>query len=85
MAGDVDNAAPVAGLHARQRKADGVERGGQVDCEGLVPVFGSEGLDRAKVADDGIVDQDVEAAVVLFWVVVIRSAIWSGWRRSAGW
>ena len=62
----VDDAAPLARLHAGHRGADGVERRRQVDGDDRVPLLDREFLDRRDVLDAGIVDQDVARAELLF-------------------
>jgi hypothetical protein len=82
--GHVDDAAPVFSPHRRQGQADGMESGGQIDRQRLIPVFGREILHRAEVTNDGVVDQNVGAP----WVRVVAStkaAICAGSRGSALW
>ena len=55
-------------LHARHRGADGVEGGGQVDGDDLVPFLDREFLDRRDELDAGIVDQDIDRAELLLGV-----------------
>ena len=62
---DVDDAAPVASLHAGQRQARGVERRAQVDRDDRVPAIGRKVLDFGDVLDAGVVHQDVERAELL--------------------
>jgi hypothetical protein len=59
--GHVDDAAPVARLHARQRQPRGVEGRAEVDGDDGVPALGGKVLD-GHVLDAGVVDQDVHAA-----------------------
>ena len=73
--GRVDDAAPAARLHARHGGADGVEGGGQIDGDDLVPLLDRELLDRRDVLDAGIVDEDVDGAERLL-------GLRASWRRS---
>jgi hypothetical protein len=52
-------------LHARQRCADGVEVGRQVDGQDLFPLGHRELVHRRHVLDASVVDQDVDGAVPL--------------------
>ena len=58
---DVQDAAPAAGLHARQRAANGVEGRRQVERDDGVPAVDRELLDRGDMLDAGVVDQHVDA------------------------
>ncbi len=60
--GDVDDAAPTAGLHLRHHGADGVERRRQIDGENGVPLGDGERLDGLDVLDAGVVDQHIDLA-----------------------
>ena len=61
---DVDDAPPLALLHAGHRRARGVEGRGEVDGDDGVPLLDRELLDRRHVLDAGVVDQDVDRAEV---------------------
>src|SRR5215207_6240158 len=58
--GDVDDAPPPGLAHRRHGKAGGVEGGGQVDGDDLVPPLNRELIDWRDVLDAGVVDEDVE-------------------------
>ena len=82
--GRVDDAAPLARLHARHRGADGMEGGRQVDGDDLVPFLDREILHRRDELDARIVDEDVDAAERLLRLGGPCSAISSGFVMSAG-
>jgi hypothetical protein len=67
----------------RQRGADGVEGGGQVDRDDLVPFLDRELLDRRDELDAGIVDEDVDRAELGLGLATM-AAISSGLVMSAG-
>jgi len=63
--GDVDHAPPAALLHARERRARGVEGRGEVDREDRVPALHGELVHGGDVLDARVVHQDVERAELL--------------------
>ena len=60
--GDVDDAAPLARLHAGHDGAGRMECRGQIDGDDRVPFGRRERLDRLDVLDAGIVDEHVDLA-----------------------
>src|SRR5215204_1525096 len=59
--GDVDDAPPPSLAHRRDGEAGGVEGGGEVNGDDLIPLLDRELVDRSDVLDAGVVDEDVEA------------------------
>ena len=57
---------PLARFHAGQGSAHGMEGGGQVDGDDLIPFLDGKFLDRRHELDAGIVDQHIHAAQLLF-------------------
>ena len=64
--GDIDDAAPLALLHAGDRGANAVKRRRQVDGYHRVPFVDREILDAGDMLNAGIVDQHVERAEFFF-------------------
>src|SRR6185436_15471535 len=58
--GDVDDAAPLPLLHLWNRQLDGVKSRGEIHRQRFVPFRGAEVLDGTDVANDGVVDHDVD-------------------------
>ena len=88
---DVDDPAVAAVEHVLQDRPGQVERAGQVDVQHLVPVFGGHLAHRLVDGDTGVVDQDVELAVLVEHLpddalaVLVRAdvALVHAWRRGA--
>jgi hypothetical protein len=53
---------PALLLHRRQRRARGVEGGGEIDGDDRVPLVDRELVDRRDMLDAGVVDQHVDRA-----------------------
>ena len=62
---DVDDAAPLFRLHAREGEARGVEGGRQVQRDDEVPFRGREVFHRRDVLNACIVDEDIDGAELL--------------------
>ncbi len=61
---DVDDAPPLARLHAGHRRPHAVKGRGEVDGDDGVPLLDGKVLDGAHVLDAGVVDEDVDAAEI---------------------
>ena len=60
VGGDIDEATPIALLHAGHCQARDVERRRQVDCKCVVPLLDRHVLDEGVVPRHGVVDDDVD-------------------------
>ena len=59
---DIDDAPPTAALHVRQRLANRMEVGGEVDRDDRIPAIGRKIFDRRDVLDARVIDQNVDTA-----------------------
>ena len=60
--GDRDDPAPPAGDHVADRRLDAVERAGEVDVEGPLPLLGGDVLEADEPGDGGAGDEDLDRA-----------------------
>ncbi len=65
-AGDVDDAAPLAGFHAGDDGAGEGHDGGEVHLDVAVPDFVGDFVDGLGIVDAGVVDEDVDLAEAFF-------------------
>ena len=61
-AGGVDDAPPALFLHPGHSQPCGVEYGGEVECDNLLPTINREFIDWGNVLHPGIVHQNIERA-----------------------
>ena len=65
---NVDDAAPVAGQHAWERKAAGMKRTAEIDGNDCVPALGRKILNSRDMLDSGVIDQDINGTKGRFTV-----------------
>ena len=59
---DIDDAPPIALAHLRDDGADGVKVRRQIDGNNGIPAVDWETLDRRRMLDAGIVDENIDLA-----------------------
>ena len=65
----VDKAPPSAFLHAWKSGANGVEGGGQIDGDDLIPLLNGEFINGSDELHARVVDENVDGAEPLFSVL----------------
>src|SRR6185312_1122530 len=64
--GEIHDAAPAAAAHSRQSGLRDEEAGLEVRVDDVVPIIFGDGIDRLRVGDAGVVDEDVDGAQLGF-------------------